>query len=422
MAFAKLSSSNFNFSFLLKKNPATPVFAKPLRLGSLYGYYENPQTFCALFKDSETEISYKTEYDQSFEYLDKSRYVAALFINDFISEFMQHVINKPETEKDTPVPHVFEMPALEVGRGYLIKHFETLWPEFRVEFVPASPDSRFGSFRVSHDSTTLREFLSYLHLFGMCNSIRSDYASLLDTNQLSKYLRCFDHTDPPYFIRYLIKTIFLPSPNTFGANKEVINKSTRYPIEMTWGNTAQQRLAFVKSHLPQATAGQSLYDIGCGEGRFFTLHSKFLDYHAWEIDPEVFETATNKATKKELPVKIYNSVFKESPTSTRAVALLIEVIEHMPEPDALALVTTVLSQPNIDTVFITTPNKDFNQFYNFEEEEKRHEDHHFEWGPMELEKFIKAFEHLPFDWQRVNIGDTVNNIPCTFGLIARRKK
>ena len=81
MAFLQLRSTNPNFSFLLKKNPASSMIAKELRKGVLFGYYSDAgQTFNAYFRDAFNEISYPEYKDQEFEYVNSTRYSSAQFV------------------------------------------------------------------------------------------------------------------------------------------------------------------------------------------------------------------------------------------------------------------------------------------------------------------------------------------------------
>ncbi len=82
------------------------------------------------------------------------------------------------------------------------------------------------------------------------------------------------------------------------------------------------------------------------------------------------------------------------------------------------MVRKILSCGNVKSLLLTTPNKDFNQFYKIEEDDNRHDDHKFELTDTEFKSFVeevKCGRSVDFKY----IGDTVNGIRPTLCAILK---
>ena len=76
MATLKVHSSSEAFSFVIRKNPASGMIAKPIRKGTAFGWFQNPNTYCVAFFDGMDEISFTKRQNQEFAFLDQTRYNA----------------------------------------------------------------------------------------------------------------------------------------------------------------------------------------------------------------------------------------------------------------------------------------------------------------------------------------------------------
>ncbi|AIQ62483.1 hypothetical protein PSTEL_04570 [Paenibacillus stellifer] len=100
MAIVQVSSTNPQFSFLIKKNPNSGMQLRSVRKGMAYGWYTNEQTYNVYFKDADNEISYKQHAQEDFEYLNVSRYNTPLFPLNAINDFFSAPL-KAQDERDT---------------------------------------------------------------------------------------------------------------------------------------------------------------------------------------------------------------------------------------------------------------------------------------------------------------------------------
>lgn len=89
MAIVQVKSTNPQFSYLIKKNPGSGMMLRSIRQGIAYGWYTDESTYNVYFKDADNEISYKQHQQETFEYLNVSRYHTPLFPLNAIGEFFR---------------------------------------------------------------------------------------------------------------------------------------------------------------------------------------------------------------------------------------------------------------------------------------------------------------------------------------------
>ena len=98
--------------------------------------------------------------------------------------------------------------------------------------------------------------------------------------------------------------------------------------------------------------------------------------------------------------------------------LLTEVIEHLTYDDAKKLLQ-FLSDSMAKNIVVTTPNRDFNKFYDIPDGEMRHEDHQFELTyDMFRELILDTFKGR--DYIIGGLGDSVDGIATTSFAVVKR--
>lgn len=116
MAIVQVKSANPKFTFLIKKNPATGMQLRPVRQGMAYGWYSDDTTFNVYFKDADNEISYKQREDESFEYLNVSRYNTPLFPLNAINEFFSAPFKTQDDRDESGYEHSFFINMIHIDR------------------------------------------------------------------------------------------------------------------------------------------------------------------------------------------------------------------------------------------------------------------------------------------------------------------
>ena len=75
---------------------------------------------------------------------------------------------------------------------------------------------------------------------------------------------------------------------------------------------------------------------------------------------------------------------------------------------------------------MTTPNKDFNIFFNFREGQMRHPDHKFEWTRAQFSNFCQEIEKkFSYSFDIFGVGEHIDNDSygfCTQGALFSKKR
>lgn len=417
MAFLQIGSTNPKFSFILKKNPSSGPLVRSLREGHLFGYYSNDnKIFNCFFRDSDTEISYKRFKDEEFEYVNPSRYNAPEFILDGVSEFLEHIIKK-ENEFDVEGYDNFLMiNMINIKRKYLDifkRYFKDI--TFEEEEICGS------NFRLKFSTKgTLKFLISFVQLFAFFNLMRNRY---LSEDEVSKYNKQLTKTKAPYFIKYIFKVGALRDRNNFYKCKKSLEENSfgNEIIEFKYGYAHEQRIDAVEALLDFK---RSIIDFGCGNGDFVKRLNHRLEksnkrYYAIDKDDEMLRIV--KKRTKDTENIIFGTTFPDLDKGDIIEdfdVIMSEVIEHMKKDEATKIVKEILGKHHVQSLIITTPNKDFNTFFLFEDEEMRYEDHQFEMGKEEFIKWIGDVvdNKKELNLQFLDIGDKVNSIPLTLGV------
>ena len=427
MAYLQLKSTNPSLSYILKKNPASGLFARSMRKGTLFGFYslDDVQTYNVFFKDAPNEISYPEFKDQEFEYINATRYNSTQFVLNALSELFRDAFKKPqELDVDGHTSSVLlNLVCLSSKRT-----LDTFTHHFQEECQIDAEQVSHKHYRMTFTTTrSIYYLLNLVNLFSTFNVIRSKTEFLfVDDETVEKYFQCLAAIDAPYFIRYEFKTHLLRGQRRFEKYQSLLENSKRYPMALKSGDSVEMRMDVITSYL---NFNASVIDIGCGEGRYIWKIAPKLahgaKYHAIDIDQDCLESVSHKVRVRELTnVFTYPSLdaFETSDalgdSTTGYDIILTEVIEHMSVPEATALVKRCLAFPKLRSLILTTPNKDFNHFYFDEEDGVRHCDHKFEFTAEEFMNWLQEFSGC-FDY--LAVGDEVNGIPMSLGAVLRKE-
>ncbi|WP_086350033.1 class I SAM-dependent methyltransferase [Candidatus Enterococcus clewellii] len=422
MAIIKLSSTNPALSYILYKNPASGIQLRRIRKGMGYGWYHGEQKYLAYFTDQgTTALSFRPNREEEFHYLNVSQYQAPLVYLALITEFFDHPLKLQEQDSNG-FEHCLELPFIAIKREHFLLFFQRQFPDIQFEYTELMPGH--GSL-VLHTMRPLHDLLHTTQLFLLFQALfAKEFLDESDT-LIQKYVHSLNAVDAPFYIRNLFVRNFMGRRNYFNRFIEEASATTRYTIDFSFGGTGLQRRNLAESLL---TFDYPILDVGCGEGFYIAAFSKqlgSLPYYAIDIDPEVLATAQQRAEKKELEnVTFYSSLENwEKLTITEAVdVLMMEVIEHMPQEEAAALIKAVLEK-NTHQLILSTPNKEFNTYYDLTDEKKRHEDHHWEMTRPEFQQWLsKIIDQTSYTLEFLAIGDTVDGIPTTQGARILRKE
>jgi hypothetical protein len=468
MAFLQIKSTNPYFSYLIKKNPASGLVAKVLRKGVIFGYYSMPegeyqlppsididlitqplekknytdigQTYNVYFRDAFNDISYPEYKDQEFEYVNATRFSSAQFILNALADLLRDAFRKRDPEHDPDDEYettlFCNMVRLDSQRTLtaFTKNFSEVC-DIKAEEV---------AHKYYQITITTKKSLYYLinltNLFSAFTVIRNKSEYLfLDETTIEKYLGALSVIDPPYFIRYNFKVELLDPQKggnkTFKKYKTLLETSSHYPIKMVQGDTVQMRMDAIENELGFS---HHIVDVGCGEGRYIWPFTRKMlkgkNYYAIDTNEECRNSVARKIRLREITnAYVFDSVdsfIEDTLTAEKFDFVLGEVIEHMSFEEATQLVIKCLGLRYLNSLILTTPNADFNQYY-FDDKDMRHPDHKFEFTEEEFKTWIEKikdhfrsvvlapmpFTRLQLDVKYLEIGDKVDGRPVTLGAV-----
>jgi SAM-dependent methyltransferase len=286
--------------------------------------------------------------------------------------------------------------------------FDRSFRDFSLEYEPVA--AGFHRLRI-RTNQSLRKLLCYAALVALINAIQNREMRFVPDDLLVKYAKFIQYLDAPDFVRYIFKAYLIRREAVFAMVRQYLETDT---IKLFFGNNFSQRMQFVRRNI----AGQSIIDVGCGEGRYFRFAEKVDKYYAIDRNEQCREQCRRRIEKTGLTnVELFESLDDLPPIDGRKTLLLTEVIEHNTPEEAFALVRRCLLPET--RILVTTPNRDFNVFYKHDDAEEdeeeetdfRHEGHVFEFSDQEFREFItKAIEGSGGTVQFFNLGDCVDGI------------
>ncbi|MNI90426.1 hypothetical protein D3C73_1479450 [compost metagenome] len=100
---------------------------------------------------------------------------------------------------------------------------------------------------------------------------------------------------------------------------------------------------------------------------------------------------------------------------------MTEVVEHMSQEEAGQLIRQICTQVDFDKFIITTPNADFNRYYELSG--FRHDDHKWEMGEEMFQRWMRdVIKETDLQAEFVAVGDGVNDIKTTQGVILTKRR
>lgn len=408
-----IKSDYKDFSWTLRKAPFSPPKGSTIRQGSSIGFYANPQQYVVYFQDGFDELSYPESSDQGFNYLDPHGIVSPLAAMNIFAEYFRGCTDpNPEKAEEEPHEHEIEIITLSVQRDRTLETMNDYFPQFNVAFTNYSYD-KYRNVKISHTGY-LRDLIAYTQLFLLVVSLDNREYLGGSTDFVKKYIEFITKLDAPYFIRYLFKAMLIRSRNEFDKVKPLLEQSETLELELVFGDTHCSRMDWVK---PQITMDE-VVDIGCGhDARYAKMLSRSVSkYHAVDTDPEALESAQRRLRGRE-NIEYY-ARYDRVMADAKVDIVISEVLEHFSDVyEALRFITDVSRYFDFNKIIITTPNRDFNEHYQLDDELRRN-DHGFEMDEEEFDWFCNFIEqYVSGTLDKFKIGDKVNGVSPTHGLI-----
>ena len=414
---------------ILNKNPATDLglYFKPLKNGQIAGNIVNRHYYEIVFQDEKN--SYLPEESNQIDYQSYCTPLAALHIcNELFAhilksrdEFTQKQIiwlKRTQGDLDTK-PCTIEVPSFYIdsnwyrgGRFLLTKYFGGI--------VVEKQSSRIFGLTIS--APTIFDAFNLLCLVALFTHSTNEYGlfTYIDDNLAQKYGRVLTNIrHVPYFVFYLFIMRTVKSENQFNDLKPVFEKylaDEGLQVNLEWQGIKLQRIKFISRLLELDVP---VLDVGCGEFDYYKKMMKLgfkATYYAVDNDERIESLSRNVAKRFEENNLVFFSSLDEFQSQEKVNVLLTEVIEHNHVDDAKALIKKTLTY-HVNKVIITTPNVEFNQFFNMESP-LRHDDHIFEANTAEFRAMIEECTGgKACNVEYFHLGDNINGIQPTQGCV-----
>lgn len=148
-----------------------------------------------------------------------------------------------------------------------------------------------------------------------------------------------------------------------------------------------------------ASGARRVVDLGCGHGvllRWLREHPQFTRLLGIDIDAKAIVQARQQLDldllKPDRRLHVRLGSFEESDWAEAGIdaAVMLETIEHI-DPGRLSKVeNSVFGRLRVNTVVITTPNKEYNPLHGMPDHERRHPDHRFEWTRAQFQSWCEG--------------------------------
>lgn len=400
MACLYIQSDNEHFSYVINKNPNSGMKGVKLNKGRLFGYFSNSQQYNIVFLEDIDEVAFPKYANQEFSYINSSRYNSPRFISTAIMNYLDSALNK-QNAYDVPANYVLYINSVQIY-GNSLSRIINQFPEFNININPLINDNYSLTIRCH---TTLYALLNFMYILAFLITIWDDIYINIDSSLIQRLIRAIQIIDAPYYIRYLIKIYAIH--DNFKQYKENLEQSNRYNILLSPQNNQNIRLTTIASLLSQQN---DVIDFGAGEGKLVKYIKNFSHtYYAIENNTTLMPILERNLTKANMQYIISDTI--KYPINKAYEVVMSEVFEHNSLEYMTTLLWQLINDINCKRIILTTPNKEFNQFYALSNDELRHKDHKFEMTYGQLNNYFNQFN---CSYRIINLGDEVNNIPTTY--------
>lgn len=429
MAVMLIQSTDPNFSRYLKKNPAGGMTSKTMRSGVLSGWYPNgdAQKYALWFREASTENSFSSE--DSKNYLDLTQYASTYFVFQSMTTLFNQVLKLDMEQPISGVVHEVRIPNVQLRTEKTFHHLCMFIEPGLYTLTKKSESNSMALYDIHiHSDGGFNGFMMKVYL--LFYLLHADlYASdiVFMEGMITKVVGMMNELNCPYFLWYWFKKNVLIKPKFYNELEGELGKnSSDGKMYLEFGNTQQQRKAFVDKHI--GNFDMNILDVGCGEGDYVLPYAKKLrDTGHSIVGVDIDKNITTKLARKleerhQANANVVNSLDEVTLKGQHDI-ICIEVIEHMPLEDAKTLVVK-LAQRDFRKLIISTPNAEFNRFYTTLNGSFRHDDHHFEFDRQEFQTFITeclAEVGGNFNVRDFGVGDQVADISMAQGCIITKE-
>ena len=422
MCIITLTSTHDKFSWLIGKNPNTPMVVKSIRKGHAYGYYDirsDNKTYVVVFNDSSGEMSYKEHPNQQFEYLNTLQYTSPVCVINLLSEFFKTASlekNKDDVICDNKL--FCNLVKIEKRSLSVINKMMLYFTSVTLELINKGADV----YIVIISCNNLYELIHYASVIFITIAFLGTNDLYIDSHLTQKLVNSICELEAPYFVRYLVLSRVIRH-KLYNHIRTSINVSSVHTYDLHYGTTEDHRIAFIGNYIND---DHTILDFGCGEGYYIKAFAPLIknQYYAFDIDENEIIKATNKVKSNDITnvtlMTKYDQVTSNCANLPNLFVIVSEVIEHMEIKDSTLSIINLINDIQFKTMLITTPNYEFNQYYIMSNQ-FRHDDHKVEFTKAEFklyfENIVSNIKKTHLTYEYINVGDIVDGISCTQGVL-----
>jgi hypothetical protein len=418
----KIKSNNKYLLDILHKNPNTDegLYFKELKNGIIVGNAVSEHQYDCVFQD--TKYSYLPEDSNQIDF---QSYCSPLIVLNLLTEFFSHLLKETKELEQSTISWLdkkyieidseettIEIPTIYVDSGW-IRDGKFLLGKYisGIELTHKVGNN----YSLKLNGKNIIEAINKLSLTALFIQITNRYAiyTYITDDFAEKYIRILTNIkDVPYFVFYLFIKRVMRSPQQFESYKPMLEKYFEGSVQFVFTDTHNSRKEFICSKID---FNQPVLDFGCGELQYFKkLRGRGFKQNYIAFDEYDYEFLVNKMREEDKSTNLFWKSKLEDLVGFEGQVILSEVIEHNTLEDAKNIMTWIRDNTKFTQLYITTPNSDFNQYYEMTED-FRHNDHHFELTKLEFKDLINSI----FTQEKTyhGIGDCVHGIYPTSAAI-----
>lgn len=445
-----------DLGYLLHKNPYRPQEFE-LNSGKAYVFYpevsDHKTTMALLLDINPIDLAKGKQGSKDgglFDYVNDRPYTASSFLSTAITRVFNTAMNgrcdKKQELADSPLELSAHIYAIQGKDEFARKVFEPLGYTVRTSKntldgkFPEWGDSPYIDLEIS-GNVRLADLLNHLYvLIPVFDRQKHYFISEDEIDKLishgGKWLSGHPAKNEIIYRYFLVKKSYARNTLNRLTIDDVIDDDTednekKIPEKKLSLN--MQRLEAVKNAV-LASGAESVIDLGCGECRLTKLlldQKQIRKVAAADVSARELEKAKtrlhydtmNEHRKNKLTLMQASLTYRDKRFAGYDCACVIEVVEHIESLRLPAFERNVFEFSGAQTVILTTPNREYNDNYEFlPDGQLRHNDHRFEWT---REDFRKWTEHIcqKFGYTVVITGigddDGVHGTPTQMGVFTK---
>lgn len=372
-----ITSDNPNLGYILRKNPNSSMTIKKIREGRLFGWFDNHTSYNIYYQDLPHNKSFNKN---DFNYLDISEVNPLVYVVGLKNLLNDTLFKKAEHDIGSKYIITIECIKLSLHSFEFIKNFFKDTLTYTSKLIDSN-ESNYNFYKLifTKKNTTLIDLLDDIYLNICLSCSYKDLIGLSDSFTISLSNLFIDKKYDYITIRKFIdKLIF--NKKTFNKINKILTEAYPDINHFNYSRLKNLRQNWWKDKLSKLP----IIDLGCGEGANINLLSNNI--YLVEKEEYLLKKAIRKAKYKNKNIIDSAANFSDLNIKEPVQVLMEEVIEHNTLKDCTFLLSNVLLNKYVKEVFITTPNRNFNSFYNISS--YRHFDHKWEMTKEEVTNYF----------------------------------